>query len=93
MFSEKVMPQVQDPRTMETLSTSQPQPQEDKSIASSVPNPFSATQADDCKENVPPASTAVLGIAVEDCGITTVLLSILQDMWKKAENLVQAKML
>ena len=74
------MPQVQDPRTMGTLSTSQPQSQEDKSIASSVLGPFSAAHADDCKENVPLASTAVLGIAVEDCGITTVLLSILQDV-------------
>lgn len=79
VFSEKVMP----PSvrlTMETRSTSQSQSHEPISIASSVPGPSSAAHTDDCKENVPPASPAVLRIAVEDCGITTVSLSILQGM-------------
>ena len=90
VFSEKVMPLSARP-TMKTLSTSQSQSQESKSIASSVPGPSFSTHADDCKENDSPTSTAVLRIAVEDCGITIVLLSILEGMWKKAENLVQSK--
>ena len=49
----------------------------------------SATNIHECKENAPPAT--VLGIAAEDCGITTISLSMLQGMWKKAENLVQCK--
>ena len=56
---------------------------------SSFAGDSSATNIHECKENAPPAT--VLGIAAEDCGITTISLSMLQGMWKKAENLVQCK--
>ena len=56
---------------------------------SSFAGDSSATNIHECKENAPPAT--VLGIAAKDCGITTISLSMLQGMWKKAENLVQCK--
>lgn len=86
VFSEKVMP----PRirsTIKTPITSRSQSCEHTSLTD--PGSSTATQADDNKENASPSCTGVLGIAVGNCGITTVSLPILQGMWKKAENLVQ----
>lgn len=95
--SEKPMPLSRIP-TMELPSTSISQSCscEDEGIASSVPGPgpsSSTTQAYDGTENAPQTSTActVLGIAAEDCGVTTISLPVLQGIWKKAEKLVQCK--
>ena len=70
LFSAKVIP----PRSKEN-SHSRECTEEDKSVAGNS----SATNIYECKENAPPAS--VLRIAAEDCGITTVSLSMLQGMW------------
>ena len=41
-------------------------------------------------ENHPPTSHSVLEVAARDCGIITVSTSTLENMWKKAEHLVQS---
>ena len=41
-------------------------------------------------ENHPPTPSTVLEVAAKDCGVTTVSMSILDNMWKKAERLVQS---
>ena len=41
-------------------------------------------------ENYPPTPYSVLEVAARDCGITTVSTSTLENMWKKAEHLVQS---
>ena len=41
-------------------------------------------------ENYPPTPYSVLEVAARDCGITTVSTSTLENMWKKAVQLVQS---
>ena len=86
VFSAKVIPPGAS-HMKETVENSHSREctEEDSSVAGNS----SATNIHECKENAPPA--LVLGIAAEDCGITTVSLSMLQGMWKKAENLVQCE--